>query len=80
MPWNHPGLGTYEFCKYRIPLYNLDETKKYNYSKKAWEPVGSTTDDSLTLEEIYPTEYAEARNNGKEPQVYVNPGYELNPI
>ena len=79
-PENHPGLGTYEFCKYRIPLYNLDETKKYNYSKKTWEPVGSTTDDSLTLEEIYPTEYAEARNNGKEPQVYVNPGYELNAI
>lgn len=79
-PENHPGLGTYEFCKYRIPLYNLDETKKYNYSKKTWEPVGSTTDDSLTLEEIYPTEYAEARNNGKEPQVYTNPGYELNPI
>lgn len=79
-PENHPGLGTYEFCKYRIPLYNLDETKKYNYSNKAWEPVGSTTDDSLTLEEIYPTEYAEARNNGKEPQVYTNLGYELNPI
>ena len=79
-PEDHPGLGTYEFCKYRIPLYNLDETKKYNYSNKAWEPVGSTTDDSLTLEEIYPTEYAEARNNGKEPQVYVNPGYELNAI
>ena len=79
-PEDHPGLGTYEFCKYRIPLYNLDETKKYNYSNKAWEPVGSTTNDSLTLEEIYPTEYAEARNNGKEPQVYVNPGYELNAI
>lgn len=79
-PEDHPGLGTYEFCKYRIPLYNLDETKKYNYSNKAWEPVGSTTDDSLTLEEIYPTEYAEARNNGKEPQVYTNPGYELNAI
>ena len=79
-PEDHPGLGTYEFCKYRIPLYNLDETKKYNYSMKSWEPVGSTTDDSLSLEEIYPTEYAEARNNGKEPQVYVNPGYELNPI
>lgn len=79
-PEDHPGLGTYEFCKYRIPLYNLDETKKYNYSNKTWEPVGSTTDDSLTLEEIYPTEYAEARNNGKEPQVYTNPGYELNAI
>lgn len=79
-PEDHPGLGTYEFCKYRIPLYNLDETKKYNYSNKTWEPVGSTTDDSLTLEEIYPTEYAEARNNGKEPQVYTNQGYELNAI
>ena len=79
-PEDHPKLGTYEFCKYRIPLYNLDETKKYNYSKKAWEPVGSTTDDSLTLEAIYPTEYDAARNEGKEPQVYTNPGYELNPI
>lgn len=79
-PENHPGLGTYEFCKFRLPLYNLDETKKYNYSKKVWEPVGATTDDSLALDVIYPTEYAEARNNGKEPQVYTNPGYELNPI
>lgn len=79
-PEDHPGLGTYEFCKYRIPLYNLDETKKYNYSNKTWEPVGSTTDDSLTLEAIYPTEYDAARNEGKEPQVYTNPGYELNPI
>ena len=79
-PEDHPKLGTYEFCKFRLPLYNLDETKKYNYSKKAWEPVGATTDDSLALDAIYPTEYAEARSNGKEPQVYTNPGYELNPI
>ena len=78
-PEDHPGLGTYEFCKYRIPLYNLDETKKYNYSKKAWEPVGSTTDDSLALEEIYPTEYAE-ESSRRSVAVYTNPGYELNPI
>jgi len=78
-PENHPGLGTYEFCKYRIPLYNLDETKKYNYSKKAWEPVGSTTDDSLALEEIYPTEYAE-ESSRHSVAVYTNPGYELNAI
>lgn len=78
-PENHPGLGTYEFCKYRIPLYNLDETKKYNYSNKAWEPVGSTTDDSLALEEIYPTEYAE-ESSRHSVAVYTNPGYELNSI
>lgn len=78
-PENHPGLGTYEFCKYRIPLYNLDETKKYNYSNKAWEPVGSTTNDSLALEEIYPTEYAE-ESSRHSIAVYTNPGYELNAI
>lgn len=78
-PENHPGLGTYEFCKYRIPLYNLDESKKYNYSKKTWEPVGSTTDDSLVLEEIYPTEYAE-ESSRHSVAVYTNPGYELNSI
>ena len=78
-PEDHPGLGTYEFCKYRIPLYNLDETKKYNYSKKTWEPVGSTTDDSLALEEIYPTEYTE-ESSRHYVAVYTNPGYELNAI
>ena len=78
-PEDHPGLGTYEFCKYRIPLYNLDETKKYNYSKKTWEPVSSTTDDSLALEEIYPTEYAE-ESSRHSVAVYTNPGYELNAI
>lgn len=78
-PEDHPGLGTYEFCKYRIPLYNLDETKKYNYSKKTWEPVGSTTVDSLALEEIYPTEYAE-ESSRHSVAVYTNPGYELNSI
>jgi hypothetical protein len=78
-PEDHPGLGTYEFCKYRIPLYNLDETKKYNYSKKTWEPVGSTTNDNLALEEIYPTEYAE-ESSRHSVAVYTNPGYELNAI
>lgn len=78
-PEDHPKLGTYEFCKFRLPLYNLDETKKYNYSKKVWEPVGSTTDDSLALETIYPTEYAE--ESGRRTIIlYSNPGFELNAI
>lgn len=56
VPEDHPGLGTYEFCKFRLPLYNLDESKKYNYSKKIWEPVGALTDDSDSMNELYPTE------------------------
>ena len=78
-PEDHPKLGTYEFCKFRLPLYNLDETKKYNYSKKVWEPVGSTTDDSLALEAIYPTEYAE-ESGRRSITVFANPGFELNTI
>nr|DAT21386.1 MAG TPA: hypothetical protein [Caudoviricetes sp.] len=78
-PEDHPQLGTYDFCKFRLPLYNLDETKKYNYSKKVWEPVGSTTDDSLALDAIYPTEYAE-ESSRRPITVFANPGFELNPI
>lgn len=53
VPEDHKGLGKYDFCKFRLPLYNLDETKKYNYSKKAWEPVGALTDDSTPMEDLY---------------------------
>lgn len=54
VPEDHPGLGKYNFCKFRLPLYNLDETKKYNYSKKAWEPVNALTDDRTSIEDLYP--------------------------
>lgn len=57
VPEDYPGLGTYEFEHYRLPVYNLDKTKKYNYSKKAWEPVTALTDDSKSLSEIYPNYY-----------------------
>lgn len=53
VPEEHKGLGKYDFCKFRLPLYNLDETKKYNYSKKAWEPVNALTDDSTPMEDLY---------------------------
>lgn len=46
-PENLTKLGTYEFNKFRLPLYTLDETKKYNYSTKSWEPVGATTPDTI---------------------------------
>lgn len=54
VPEDYPGLGTYEFEHYRLPVYNLDKTKKYNYSKKTWEPITALTDDSKSLSEIYP--------------------------
>ena len=59
LPEDHPGLGKYDFCKFRLPLYNLDETKKYNYSKKAWEPVNALTDDSTPMEDLYSNDITE---------------------
>lgn len=59
VPEDHKGLGKYDFCKFRLPLYNLDETKKYNYSKKAWEPVNVLTDDSTPMEDLYPDAISE---------------------
>ena len=59
IPEDHKGLGKYDFCKFRLPLYNLDETKKYNYSKKAWEPINVLTDDSTPMENLYPDAISE---------------------
>ena len=55
-PEDHTKLGTYEFDKFRLPLYNLDETKKYNYSNKTWEPVGATTLDTVRTRNLYQDE------------------------
>lgn len=63
VPEDHPGLGKYNFCKFRLPLYNLDETKKYNYSKKAWEPVNVLTDDSTPMEDLYSNDILESNDN-----------------
>lgn len=59
VPEDHKGLGEYDFCKFRLPLYNLDETKKYNYSKKKWESVNALTDDSTPMEDLYPDAISE---------------------
>lgn len=59
VPEDHKGLGKYDFCKFRLPLYNLDETKKYNYSKKVWEPVNALTDDSTPMEDLYSNDITE---------------------
>lgn len=57
VPEDHFQLGTYAFDKYRLPIYNLNETKKYNYSNKAWEPIGAITPDIKFTKIMYPTEY-----------------------
>ena len=63
IPEDHIELGKYSFCKFRLPLYNLDETKKYNYSKKKWEPVGALTDDSTPMEDLYSNNIFETNEN-----------------
>ena len=61
VPEDHFQLGTYAFNKYRLPIYNLNETKKYNYSNKTWEPVNATTPDVTYTRQMYG---AEARADG----------------
>lgn len=56
VPEDYPDLGTYAFNKYRLPVYNLDKTKKYNYSKKAWEPITALTDDSIQTNNLFTDE------------------------
>lgn len=53
VPEDYPDLGTYAFNKYRLPVYNLDKTRKYNYSKKAWEPITALTDDSTPTNDLF---------------------------
>lgn len=43
-----------EFILMRLPIYNLDGSKKYNYSNRTWEPVASATPDTKKYYEIYP--------------------------
>lgn len=54
VPEDYPYLDSFDFAKYRLPVYNLDKTKKYNYSKKTWEPITALTDDSTSFAELYP--------------------------
>lgn len=53
VPEDYEYLGKYSFNKYRLPVYNLDKTKKYNYSKKSWEPIDALTDDSIETEKLF---------------------------
>ena len=50
-----------DFLKYRIPLFNKDETKRYNYSTKQWVPKDSynVTSDNKPSSELFPTKAEE---------------------
>ena len=37
----NPAMTDEDFLKYRIPLFNKDETKRYNYSTKEWMDADS---------------------------------------
>ena len=47
-------LSSYEALILRLPFYNLDNTKKYNYSTRKWEDIAKTTEDGNTYFEISP--------------------------
>lgn len=54
---NAAALSNEDFTKYRLPLFNLDESKRYNYSTKTWVNVGdySADVDNIPSKTLYPT-------------------------
>lgn len=57
----NPAMSDEDFLKYRIPLFNKDETKRYNYSTKQWVPKDSynVTNDNKPSSELFPTKAEE---------------------
>lgn len=57
----NPAMSDEDFLKYRIPLFNKDETKRYNYSTKQWVPKDSynVTSDNKPSSELFPTKAEE---------------------
>ena len=57
----NPAMSDEDFLKYRIPLFNKDETKRYNYSTKQWVAKDSynVTNDNKLSSELFPTKAEE---------------------
>ena len=57
----NPAMSDEDFLKYRIPLFNKDETKRYNYSTKEWVDVDSykLPFDGKSSVEIFPSKAEE---------------------
>lgn len=49
---NDPIVEDVEAVASRFDFYNMDQTKRYNYSNQTWEPVASITPDEKRFNEI----------------------------
>lgn len=49
---NDPIVEEVEAIASRFDFYNMDQTKRYNYSNQTWEPVASITPDEKQFREI----------------------------
>ena len=58
----NPIVTSANACRYRLALFTKDKTKRYNYTTKAWEEVGSYTGDTATFAELFPEEFAKLTN------------------
>lgn len=59
---NNDMVKSVNAARYRLALFTKDKTKRYNYTTKTWEEVGSYTGDTATFEELFPEEYAKFTN------------------
>lgn len=57
----NPAMTDEDFLKYRIPLFNKDETKRYNYSTKQWVDADSyrIPFDATPSTELFPSKAEE---------------------
>ena len=58
----NPIVTSANACRYRLALFTKDKTKRYNYTTKTWEEVGSYTGDTATFAELFPEEFAKLTN------------------
>ena len=54
----NPIVTSANACRYRLALFTKDKSKRYNYTTKTWEEVGSYTGDTATFAELFPEEFA----------------------
>ena len=58
----NPIVTSANACRYRLALFTKDKSKRYNYTTKTWEEVGSYTGDTATFAELFPEEFAKLAN------------------
>ena len=58
----NPIVTSANACRYRLALFTKDKSKRYNYTTKTWEEVGSYTGDTATFAELFPEDFAKLTN------------------